>query len=155
MSTHERATFSRGREVIEHAVRHLSRVRDALSELRAQNDDGQRLAMFLDSVEVEQRNLLGSLVRLLDHGATEALETYAQYNVEMPTDVMPPGEELLTTLAVLQWLTEQNGYVRTTFAELAEKGDSEEASRVFASIAQQAEAQDRRLSQEYQGAADL
>lgn len=154
MSAHERVTFSQGREVIEHAVRHLSRVRDVLSDLREQDDHDERVAMFLDSVEVEQRNLLGALARLLDDGAPKVLEAYAQYTVELPADIDPPEEDPLTTLGVLQWLTGQNDYVRNTFAELAEKGE-EEAKRVFASIADQVEGQDKRLAKEYQRTEDL
>lgn len=155
MSAHERVTFTQGREVIEHAVRHLSRVRDVLSELREQDDHDQRVALFLDSVEVEQRNLLGALKRLLDDGDRKVLEAYAQYTVELPADIDPPEEDPLTTLGVLKWLTGQNDYVRNTFAELAEKGDSEEAKRVFASIADQVEGQDKHLATEYQRTEDL
>ena len=154
MSAHERVTFTQGREVIEHAVRHLSRVRDVLSDLREQDDHDERVAMFLDSVEVEQRNLLGALSRLLDDGAPKVLEAYAQYSVELPADIDPPKEDPLTTLGLLQWLTGQNDYVRNTFAELAEKGD-EEAKRVFASIADQVEGLDKRLAKEYQRTEDL
>jgi len=155
MSAHERVTFTQGREVIEHAVRHLSRVRDVLSDLREQDDIDERVGLFLDSVQVEQRNLLGAVARLLEDGAPKVLDAYAQYTVELPVDIDPPGEDPLTTLGVLKWLTEQNDYVRSTFAELAEKGDTEEAKRVFASIADQMESQDRRLSKEYQRTEDL
>ena len=155
MSAHERVTFTQGREVIEHAVRHLSRVRDVLSDLREQGDHDERVALFLDSVEVEQRNLLGAMARLLDDGASKVLEAYAQYTVELPVDIDPPEDDPLTTLGLLKWLTRQNDYVGTTFAELTEKGDSEEAKRVFASIADQVEGQDKRLAKEYQRTQDM
>lgn len=155
MSAHERVTFTQGREVIEHAVRHLSRVRDVLSELREQDDHDERVALFLDSVEVEQRNLLGALARLLDDGAPKVLEAYTQYTVELPADIEPPADDPLTNLGLLKWLTRQNEYVRNTFAELGEKGDSEEAKRVFASIADQMENQDKHLAKEYQRTEDL
>src|SRR6056297_1004368 len=105
MSAHERVTFTQGREVIEHAVRHLSHVRDVLSDLREQGGHDERVALFLDSVEVEQRNLLGAVARLLEDGAPKVLNAYVQYTVEMPVNIDPPAEDPLTTLDVLKWLT--------------------------------------------------
>lgn len=154
MSHHERVTFTQGRDVIEHAVRHLSRVRDALDELRERDDHDERVAMFLDSVEVEQRNLLGAVSRLLEDGAPAALDTYAQYTVELPTEVPPPGDSG-STLGITRWLAEQNGYLQRTFAELAENGGSAAEREVFGALAQQIESHERRLSKAYQRSEDL
>lgn len=154
MSHHERVTFTQGRDVIEHAVRHLSRIRDGLDELRERDDHGERVAMFLDSVEIEQRNLLGAVARLLEDGTPGALETYAQYTVELPAEVALP-EQADSTLGITRWLAEQNGHLQRTFAELAENGASASEREVFAALAQQIESHERRLSKEYQRSEDL
>ncbi len=154
MSHHERVTFTQGRDVIEHAVRHLSQIRDVLDELRERDDHDERVAMFLDSVEIEQRNLLGAVARLLEDGAPAALETYAQYTVELPTEV-PPPEDAGSTLGITRWLAEQNGHLQRTFAELADNGASGAEREMFAALAQQIESHERRLSKEYQRSEDL
>ena len=153
MAKHEHVTFSSGRDLIEHGIRYLTWTRDALDELR-ERDHEQRVRMLLESVEVEQRNLLGSLERLLEDTSRKALNTYTQYSVELPTEVVLPDEPL-TTLGLVKWLQEYNNHLQEMFAKLAENEDSEEASNVFGGIAQQIEAHDRRLSKEYQRTEDL
>lgn len=154
MSQHERVTFTQGREVIEHALRHLGRIRDVIDDLRGRSDHPERVRMLLESVEVEQRNLLGAVARLLEDGSRKALDTYAQYTVELPMSVGEP-EEPLTTLSFVQWLERQNGFLYSTFAELADKGDNEEASQMFRGLADQVQSHERRLSKEYQRLEDL
>jgi hypothetical protein len=153
MTQHERATFTRGREVIEHSVRYLTEVRDVLDELRERDLD-ERVAMLLNSVEVEQRNLLGAIERLLDDASDQVLGTYAQYTVELPVEIGMP-ELPLTTLGLVQWLEGVNRPLQDLFAALAEKGDSQEAAEAFAALAGQVEAHSRRLSMEYQRMEDL
>ena len=148
MAKHEHVTFSSGRDVIEHAVRYLTWIRDALDEL-SERQHGERLRMLLESVEADQRNLLGSLERLLEDASRKALNTYTQYTVEIPSEIEMP-EEPLTTLGLVQWLQEYNSQLHKMFAKIAENEDSEEASNLFGGIAQQVEAHERRLSKEYQ-----
>lgn len=153
MTKHEHVTFSRGEEVIEHAIRYLTWIQDVLDDLR-EHAHGERVKMLLNSVAVEQRELLGSLERLLEDTSQKVLGTYTQYTVEMPAEVVPPDEPL-TTLGLIQWLQTYNSHLQEMFAELAQKGDSEEAGEAFAGIAQQVEAHERRLSKEYQRTEDL
>lgn len=153
MDRHEHVTFTSGHDVIEHAIRYLTRIRDALDELQ-ERDHGERVKMLLDSVEVDQRNLLGSLERLLENTSRKALNTFTQYTVELPTEIEMP-EEPLTTLGLVQWLQEYNHHLQQMFTKISENQDSEEASNVFAGVAQQVESHDRRLSKEYQRTEDL
>lgn len=152
MEHHERATFNRADEVIEQGIAHLRRVGEALERL-AGLDHGERVRLLLTSVEVEQRNLLGSLERLLEDLPDKVAETYAQYTVELPHTVELP-ETPVTTLSLTQWLEQQNGALRDTFAELADKVGGD-AGEIFAGIAEQVDAHDRRLSKEYQRTEDL
>jgi hypothetical protein len=110
--------------------------------------------MLLNSVEVDQRNLLGSIERLLEDSSDKVLDTYAQYTVELPGEI-GPADEPLTTLGLIQWLERSNRPLQEMFAELAEKGDCAEADDVFAGIARQVEEHDKRLSKEYQRTEDL
>lgn len=153
MSKHEHITFTRGREVIEHAVRYLTEIREALDELQSR-DHGEREEMLLRSVEAEHRNLLGSVERLLEDSSDKVLETYVQYTVEMPTEVELP-EEPLTNLGLVQWLESYNRPLFEMFKELSEKRDSEQMSEAFAGLATQVEAHERRMSKEYQRTEDL
>jgi hypothetical protein len=153
MARHQHVTFTRGHEVLEYAIRYLSGVRDALDEL-SERDHGERVKMLLNSVEAEQRNLLGAIERMLEDASDKVRNVYAQYTVEMPTEIEPP-EEPLTTLGLIQWLEGQNRPVQALFAELADNRDSEEASEVFGGIAQQLESHNMRLSKEYQRTEDL
>lgn len=153
MSKHEHVTFSSGRDVLEHAIRYLTWIRDALDELR-ERQHGERVRMLLESVEAEQRNLLGSLERLVEDASREALNTYTQYTVELPSEVHLP-EEPLTNLGFIQWLQEYNRPLYQMFARLSEHEDSDEASELFGGLAQQVEAHERRVSKEYQRTEDL
>ncbi len=153
MTQHQRVTFEQGREVVEHAIAQLTRIRDVLDELRDQAHP-ERVRMLLESVEVEQRSLLGALERWLDDAPGKVLETYTQYTVELPSEIEAPDTPL-TGLGLIQWLARQNGYVQRTFAELADKGDNVDAARLFGGIAGQIEAHERKLSKEYQRTEDL
>ncbi len=153
MTQHERYTYTSGQEVIEHSIRYLTWIRDALDELRGR-DLGERTRMLLNSVEVEQRNLLGAIERFLEDAPDKVLRTYAQYTVELPEEVELPGQPL-EPLGLIQWLERYNGYLNAMFAELSEKGDSQEVAEIFATLAQQVEAHDRRLSKQYQRSQDL
>jgi hypothetical protein len=156
MTQHQRDTYIDGREILERAIRHLTQVRDILDRAR-EREQSERVRMLLNSMELEQRNLLGSIERYLDDVPSKILNTYAQYTVELPSDVEPP-EEPLTTLGLTQWLLRQNGLLQTVFTELAEKGEkanADERQTVFGGIAAQLESHDRRLSKEYQRFEDL
>lgn len=153
MTQHERVTFTRGREVIEHSIQYLTRIRDALDELHSR-DHGERVKMLLNSFEVEQRNLLGSIERYLEDAPDKVLRTYSQYTVELPAETEPAAEPL-DSLGLVQWLEGCNRPLHEMFAELAEKRDSDEVAEVFAGIAEQIDAHDRRLSKEYQRSEDL
>ncbi len=153
MTQHKRYTYTSGREVIEHSVQYLTRIRDILDELREADHD-ERTKMILNSVEVEQRNFVGSIERFLEDAPEKVLRTYAQYTVELPEEIERPAEPL-DSLGLIQWLERYNGYLHNMYAELSEKGDSKEVAEVFAGIAQQVESHDRRLSKEYQRSQDL
>lgn len=153
MSHHERVTFSSGSEAIEHGIRYLTWLRDALEDLGGRDHD-LRVKMLLDSVTVEQRNLLGAIERFLEDAPDKALRTYAQYAVELPAQI-EPAPEPLDSLALIQWLERHNQYLQSMFAELSKRGDAGEAADMFAGIAQQIESHDRRLSKEYQRSQDL
>lgn len=154
MSKHEHVTFTRGQDVVEHAIRYLEQVTEVLESLR-ERELSERVKMLLNSVEVEHRNLVGSLERLLEDAPDKALATFTQYTVEMPTEVAPPEEQPLTTLGLTRWLEESVRPVQFMCAELAEHRDAEEASELFGGIAQQIEAHERTLSKEYQRTEDL
>jgi hypothetical protein len=153
MTQHQRVTFTQGREVIEHSIRYLTRIRDALDALH-EGDHGERVKMLLNSVEADQRNLLGSIERLLEDSSDKVLDTYAQYTVELP-GAIEPAEQPLTTLGLIQWLERSNRPLQKMFAQLAQKGDNAEAGDVFGGIARQVEEHDKRLSKEYQRTEDL
>jgi hypothetical protein len=156
MTRHQRDTYIDGREILDRAQRHLAQVSDILEQARDRSPS-ERVRMLLDSVEVEQRNLLGAIERYRDDASDKILNTYAQYTVELPSDIEPP-EEPLTTLGITQWLVQQNGLLQAMFTELAEKGEAGNAGerrQVFGALAQQLEAHDRRLSKEYQRFEDL
>jgi hypothetical protein len=156
MTQHQRDTYIDGREILSRAVSHLTQVRDLLDQAKEQ-EPSERVRLLLNSMEAEQRNLLGAIERYLDDAPEKVLITYAQYTVELPSDVEPP-ERPLTTLGLTQWLVRQNGLLQDMFRELAEKGetgDADERRQVFGGIAQQLEAHDRRLSKEYQRFEDL
>jgi hypothetical protein len=156
MTQHQRDTYIDGREILERAVRHLTQICDILAQAH-EREQSERVRMLLNSVELEQRSLLGSIERYLDDAPEKILNTYAQYTVELPSDVEPPKDPL-TTLGVTQWLLQQNGLLQEVFTELAEKGEkanTDERRIVFGGIAQQLESHDRRLSKEYQRFEDL
>jgi hypothetical protein len=156
MTQHQRDTYIDGREILKRAARHLSQIRDILDDALEQ-EPSERVKMLLTSVELEQRNLLGAVERYLDDAPTKILNTYAQYTVEIPSDVEPP-EEPLTTLGLAQWLQRQNGLLQAMFAELADKGEKANADErrvVFGGLAAQLESHNRKLSKEYQRFEDL
>lgn len=153
MSQHQRATFTRGGEVIEHTLHYLRRIADIIDDVRQQNHP-ERVGMLLDSTELEQRELIGALERLLDDAPEKVMETYAQYTVELPAEIQPPPDPP-STLDLVQWLSRYNSAVYDTFVELAETGDGGAISEVFGGIAEQVQAHERRLSMEYQRLEDL
>ena len=153
MARHQQVTFHRGEEILEFSIRYLTRIRDILDEL-SQGEHQERVKMLLASVEAEQRNLLGSIERVLEDTSDKVRNVYAQYTVEIPAEIEPPADPL-TTLGLIQWLEGLNDPVRSMFKELSENEDAEEADEVFGSIAQQIEAHNMRLSKEYQRTEDL
>jgi len=156
MTQHRRDTYIDGHEILKRAARYLSQIRDVLDDAREQ-EHSERVNMLLTSVELEQRNLLGAVERYLEDAPEKILNTYAQYTVEIPSEVEPP-EEPLTTLSLTQWLLRQNGLLQAMFAELADKGEkanAEERRVVFGGLADQLESHNRLLSTEYQRFEDL
>jgi hypothetical protein len=153
MTRHKHYTFRDGQQVIEHGVRYLGAIRDALDDLQG-DDHGERVTMLLDSVAAEHRNLLGSLERLKGDTTDKMRNTYTQYTVEMPEEIEPP-EQPLTTLGLIQWLSGALEPLQEMFNELSENRDAEDATEVYASLAQQIESQQMRLSKEYQRTEDL
>lgn len=153
MTQHERYTYTQGREVIEHAIGYLKQVRDHLDDARA-GEHPERVRMLLDSMETEQRNLLGAMERFLEDAPDKALDTYEQYTVELPPRVEAP-ETPLTNLKLFQWLQSHNANLFNLFNELAEKGDKHELAELFGGMAQHVESHERRLSKEYQRFEDL
>jgi hypothetical protein len=153
MAHHERVTFTQGREVLEHAIRHLEKIGDALDTLQ-EGDHAERVGMLLTSVTREQRGLQESIDRFMEDAPDKVLDTYAQYTVELPTDVGAP-ESPLTTLSLTQWLVGHNAHLYEMFSELAGNAPSREIGEVFDGIARQVQAHDRRLSKEYQRFEDL
>jgi hypothetical protein len=153
MTRHKHYTFRDGQQVIEHGVRYLGAIRDALDDLQG-DDHGERVTMLLDSVAAEHRNLLGSLERLKGDTTDKMRNTYTQYTVEMPEEIEPP-EQPLTTLGLIQWLSGALEPLQEMFEELSENRDAEDATEVYASLAQQIESQQMRLSKEYQRTEDL
>jgi hypothetical protein len=156
MTRHQRDTYIDGHDILARAVRHLSQIRDVLDQAR-ESESSERVRMLLNSMELEQRNLLGAIARYQDDAPDKLLNTFAQYTVELPSDIDPP-EQPLTTLSITQWLLRQNGQLHAVFKELAEKGEkgnAEERRDVWEGIAQQLEAHERRLSKEYQRFEDL
>ena len=156
MTQHQRDTYIDGREIMDRTIRYLTQIRDILDEVR-QREHAERVKLLLNSVEVEQRELLGAFERYLADVPPKVLVTYSQYTVELPTDLEPP-EEPLTTLGLLQWLLEHNGRLLEMFTELSEKGEeggAGEQHEVFGGMAQQLESHDRALSKEYQRFEDL
>ena len=153
MARHQQVTFHTGEEILEFAIRYLTRIRDMLDEL-SEAEHGERVKMLLASVEAEHRNVLGSIERVLEGASDKVRNVYAQYTVEMPTEIEPPADPL-TTLGLIQWLENLNNPVQSMFAELSGNEDSEEAGEVFGGIAQQIEAHNMRLSKEYQRTEDL
>lgn len=153
MTQHKRDTYVDGREVIQRAIDYLKRIRDVLDQER-ERDHPERVKLLLNSVEVEQRNLLGSIERFLEDAPDKVLHTYAQYILELPMDVEPP-EQPLTTLGLVQWLQRVNNRLYEEFAELSQKYDSDEQMTAFRGIADQVQAHERRLSKEYQRFEDL
>jgi hypothetical protein len=153
MTRHQRATFTRGGEVIEHAVQYLKGIRDVLDDLRGENH-GDRVAMFLNVIEVQERELIGALERFLDDVPDKVLDTYAQYTIELPAEFAPLPDSP-TTLDLTQWVARYNGALQETFAELGDTGEPGEIADVFAGIAAQIQSHERRLSKEYQRFEDL
>lgn len=153
MSRHQRATFTRGGEVIEHAVQYLKGIRDVLDDLRGEQHP-QRVVMFLNVVEVQQRELIGALERFMDDVPDKVLNTYAQYTIELPAEFagLPDSP---TTLDITHWVSRYNGALLNTFAELADTGEPGDITEVFAGIAAQIQSHERRLSKEYQRMEDL
>jgi hypothetical protein len=153
MAHHRQATFSRGSEVLDHSIRFLSEILDVMEQIR---DDGppERAALLLDSVLVDQRNLLGSLERLREEGSERMLDSFAQFTVELPEDAGAP-ERPLTALGLTQWLVPLNASLGDLFKQLAERADTPEAAELFEGVAEQVDAHDRRLSKEYQRLEDL
>lgn len=153
MTQHQRVTFTQGREVLEHAVDYLRSIVEVLEALKDQ-PHADRAALFLSSVLDEQRALLDAIDRFVDDAPAKAMDTYAQYVVELPGDLDPPPEPL-DNLGLLQWLVGRNRHLDDTFTELAGTAATREIGEVFAGIARQVQAHDRRLSKEYQRMEDL
>lgn len=153
MTRHKHYTFRDGQQVIEHGVRYLRAIRDALDDLIDQ-DHGERVKMLLSTVVSEHRGLLDSLDRLQEDTTDKMRNTYTQYTVEMPEEIEPP-EQPLTSLGLVQWLSGALEPLQNMFKELAENRDSEDATEVYASLAQQIESHQMRLSKEYQRTEDL
>lgn len=153
MTQHQRVTFTQGREVLEHAVDYLRRIVAVLEDLKEQAQ-AERVALFLSSVTGEQNALLDAIDRFIDDAPAKALDTYAQYTVELPDDLTPPKAPL-DNLALLQWLVGHNRYLDEAFGELAGSAATREIGEVFGGVARQVQAHDRRLSKEYQRFEDL
>src|SRR6056297_3516902 len=153
MTQHQRYTYSRGSEVIDYIIGYLKHIRDVLDELR-EDDQAQRVAMLLTTMETEHRNLLGSFERIRSDAPEQALETYSQYIVELPRDVGRP-EEPVTTVGLLRWLQGLNGHLYQTLKDLGEKEDAEEAAEMFSGMALKVESHERTLSKEQQRFEDL
>lgn len=153
MVRHKHYTFRSGQEVLEHAIRHLSAIRDALDNLQSHEHE-ERVKLLLTSVAAEHRNVLGSVERLLEDGSDTLRGTYAQYTAEMPMEIEAPDEPL-TTLGLIQWLDSLIKPLRQMFHELAENHDSEDSTEAYAGLAQQLESYEMRLSKEYQRTEDL
>jgi hypothetical protein len=158
MTKHQRDTYISGREILERAISYLTQVRDILEQAREQTES-ERVRLLVNSVETEQRNVLGAIERYLEDVPDKVLVTWVQYTVELPSDVEPPEQQPLTTLGITRWLIEVNGRLQTLFKELAEKGDKADSDvqmrEVYGSIAQLLESHERRLSKEYQRFEDL
>jgi hypothetical protein len=156
MTQHQRDTYIDGHEILARAVHHLSQICDILHQAR-EKASSERVRMLLNSMELEQRNLLGAIERYREDAPDKLMNTFAQYTVELPSNVEPP-QQPLTTLSSTQWLVQQNGLLHAVFKELAEKGEkgnAEETQNVWGGIAQQLEAHERRLAKEYQRFEDL
>ena len=153
MTQHQRVTFTQGREVLEHAVDFLGQIVASLEDLNDQ-PQAERVAMLLFSVIREQRSLRDAVDRFADDAPDKALDTYAQYTVELPGDQGPPASPL-TNLGLLQWVVGRNTHLYEMFAELAGTAPTREIGEVFEGVAQQVQAHDRRLSKEYQRFEDL
>jgi len=153
MKQHQRVTFNRGSDVLEHAVEYLEHVRTLLQDV-ADGDLSERVRMLLDAYVVEQRNLLGAMERFLEDAPDRALATYTQYAVELPAELSGPAAPL-TTLSLTQWVVGLNQHLVSLFTELAESGKNDALGEIFASLASQVQAHERKLSKEYQRFEDL
>ncbi|MEZ5558174.1 MAG: hypothetical protein R3E86_06455 [Pseudomonadales bacterium] len=153
MKHHERVTFSQARDIVEHSVDYLTHIRDMLDDMRA-HDHTQRVRMLLDTFEVEQRSLLGAIERYLEDADERLLNAYSQYSVELPAELSGPDEPL-STLSLTQWLQALNQHLLNMFKELAETVKSADLRTAFATLAQQVESHERKLSKEYQRFEDL
>lgn len=153
MSPPTRSTFTQVRDVLQHAIGYLGGIRDLMDDLRTR-EHSERVKLLLQSFETEQRNLHGALERYLDDAPDKVLDTYAQYTVALPESLAGP-EEPLSTLALTQWLLGLNQHLVDMFTELAAAAPPGEVRQVFATMADQVRAHDRRLSKEYQRFEDL
>ncbi len=153
MKHHERVTFNQGRDILEHSIDYLKHV-NGLLEATAERDHGERERMLLESFRIEQRNLLGALERYLEDAPEKLLDTYSQYAVELPAELAGP-EEPISTLSLTQWVMALNQHLVSLFAELAGSGKNAALRDIFAALAEQVQAHDRRLAKEYQRFEDL
>jgi rubrerythrin len=153
MKHHERVTFNQGQEILQHSVDYLRHVNDQLDAV-AEREHPERVRMLLESYRIEQRNLLGAIERFQEDAPDRVLNTYSQYSVELPAELAGP-EEPLSTLTLTRWLMALNQHLVSMFTELADSGKTEALRGIFATLSNQVQAHDRRLSKEYQRFEDL
>ena len=153
MKQHQRVTFSQVNDIFEHSIDYLKHVAAMLDDLRTP-DLSERVEMLLTSYEAEQRSLLGALERYVEDADERLLNTYAQYAVELPSELGGP-EAPLTTLALTRWLQGLNQHLVTLFRELAGTSRSADLRGVFEALTRQIESHERKLSKEYQRFEDL
>jgi hypothetical protein len=153
MKHHERVTFNQGREILQHSVDYLRHVNDQL-DAAAGHEHPERVRMLLESYRIEQRNLLEAIERYLEDAPDRVLNSYSQYAVELPAELVGP-EEPLNTLSLTQWLMTLNQHLVSMFTELAGSAQNDALRNRFATLSDQVQAHDRRLSKEYQRFEDL
>lgn len=153
MTKHKRVTFSQVNDILEYAIDYLQHVVELLDRLR-ERDLSDRVEMLLNSYEIEQRNLQGSIERYVEDADERLLNTYSQYSVELPEPPEAP-EEPLTTLTLTRWLQSLNQQPVTLFHELAQNSRSADVRGALDSLAGHIESHERRMSKEYQRFEDL
>ncbi len=153
MKHHERVTFNQGREILQHSVDYLSHINEQLDGA-AEREHPERVRMLLESYRIEQRNLLEAIERYLEDAPDKVLNAYSAFAAELPAELAGP-EEPLSTLSLTQWLMALNQHLVSMFTELADSGKNDALRNIFATLSDQVQAHDRRLSKEYQRFEDL